>query len=118
MIRCVWMIQKPLYASGSLGYVYLPPTNETTNDWDWDLLYNIFHNDTNIWNEHVRYQFANEGDMYCFNGNVTLHNINPVVGSADRVVFVTAFSEYKDFQHKSSVNEFNIWGQHNTELHK
>ena len=106
---------KSLFGSGSLGFVNVSPNNENEdgNGWDYDLLYKIFNNDTLAWNENVKYHLADQGDMYCFNGNVTMHMINNVIGSVDRVVFVTAFSEYNDFKHKDSVNEFNIWGQYN-----
>ena len=107
------MIQKPLYASGAFGYVYMPPTEETNNDWDYDLLYKIFHNDTETWNDNVKYQFADDGDMYCFHGNITMHTVTPIISDVSRVVFVTAYSEIENFSHKASVHEHNIWGEHN-----
>eukprot|EP01084_Bolivina_argentea_P089025 160722_1 len=115
---CVWVLQKALYGSGSFGYVYMPPDYSIKDGWDYNLLHRILYNDTETWYQHVKTHLADIGDMYCFNGNVTLHTINPVVGPVDRVVFVTAFSEHKDFKHKHSVNEMNIWGEHNTDLHK
>ena len=68
------MLQKSLYVSGSFAYINMESLFDTNqNKIDYELLWNIYHNDSKSWDENVIYNFANPGDMYCFNGNVTFH---------------------------------------------
>ena len=54
----------------------------------------------------------NDGDVYCFEGNITLHGIEHVQGSKNRMVFVSAYHEIEHFSHVGDVNKLNSWGQH------
>lgn len=87
--------------------------NGTKYQWDWDILSGIYAKNEDIWNKHVKQlRDVNVGDVYCFEGNVTLHDIPLAFGEKSRIVFVTAYSETADFQHDGDVQENNQWDKY------
>ena len=45
---------------------------------------------------------ADAGDVYCLEGNVTLHDVTPVQGEQERIVFVTAYSEFTPLEDENN----------------
>ena len=116
---CVWLLQKPLYNSGEFRYTrYSPIKHESENgtnyEWDFDLMHAVNIKDETVLTKHLKaITPVNNGDVYCFEGNITMHETTQIVGDVDRVIFVTAYSEINNFQHTGNVNENNKWGKHN-----
>ena len=115
---CVWMLQKALYNSGEFQYVrYSPIKHESQNgtyfEWDFDLMHQInVGNEEMIRNHRKAVINVNNGDVYCFEGNVTMHENTPIIGEVDRVVLVTAYHELENFKHTGNLNDIGYWGEH------
>ena len=86
--------------------------NGTRFQWDFDLMNGIQVKDKNILANHQKRISVNNGDVYCFQGNVSMHETTAILGERDRIVFVTAFHELEDFKHTGNVNDNNKWGHH------
>eukprot|EP01084_Bolivina_argentea_P140118 246419_1 len=121
---CVWMLQKSLNHTGEFQYVYMPPIKHQTDngiefEWNFELLDNIHKNNETIFKTYVnRLSDINNGDVYCFEGNVTYHAVTPIYGDINRIVFVTTYSEIKNFQNSAEVNANNQWGKHKETVHR
>lgn len=114
---CVWMLQKALHNSGEFQYVrYSPIKHESENgthfEWDFDLMHGINMKNEELLRIHKKSISVNNGDVYCFEGNVTMHETTRIIGEVDRIVFVTAYHELENFSHDGIVNDNNKWGKH------
>ena len=104
---CAWVIQKSINDSGATAFADI---GEISKTWTGDMYgaqlsvsqYNLIHNiliknetEDISWRKHIQYYYPNEGDMFCFNGNLTMHRIMNVYGSVDRITIVAAFREFK-----------------------
>jgi len=114
---CVWMLQKPLHNSGEFQYVRYSPVkyeskNGTSFEWDFDLMHQINIKNEDAIRNHRKAISVQNGDVYCFEGNVTMHETTQIKGEIDRILFVTAYHELEGFQHTGAVNDNNKWGKH------
>ncbi|ETO02008.1 hypothetical protein RFI_35431 [Reticulomyxa filosa] len=58
-------------------------------EWNWDAIGAILRNESAAVQNFVGTVSANEGDMYCFEGNCTMHVVAPIFGDKLRGVFVS-----------------------------
>ena len=96
----------------------MSPIKYATNkfEWDWNLLDKILSNDEETWNRYGnQLNDANIGDVYYLQGNETLHDVTPVIGDKERIVFVTAYSEDVNFKHFGDVRENDYWNGYDIE---
>lgn len=111
------MLQKPLYNSGEFRYVRYSPIkresqNATSFEWNFDLMQQINQGNEESIRNHRKAISVKNGDIYCFEGNVTMHETTKISGNVDRILFVTAYHELKGFKHSGVVNDNNKWGKH------
>ena len=83
----------------------------TDNGWKWDvdLMSKILDEDEEAVSSYVGTIDASIGDVYCFWGNKTMHEISKHNSPTPRKVFVTAFSTNPHFSHSDSVHQLNVW---------
>ena len=111
---CVWVIRQSQYG-GAMRYIEMEPIIKENGIWEWDnqLLTKILNNDKEILEKQSQTVDGKPGDVYCFWGNVSLHEVVKIEEDGEypmaRQVFVTAFSTVPDFKHSSSVHELNDW---------
>ncbi|ETO32669.1 hypothetical protein RFI_04451 [Reticulomyxa filosa] len=84
-------------------------------EWNWDTIGAILRNESAAVQNFVGAVSANEGDMYCFEGNRTMHAVAPIFGDKLRGVFVGAFAYEPNFVHSKHVHQLNAWGDHKKE---
>ena len=114
---CVWMINKPGKGEGDLVYGFLPPKRieydntkmRITEGFNWDVLGKmILDKDEDIIDKYQGIIEPNNGDLYCFKGNITVHTISPAIND-QRITMVTAYADYDGFTHMDSITEQNDW---------
>eukprot|EP01084_Bolivina_argentea_P168161 291691_1 len=123
---CVLMIFKPEFG----GKLYHFPTrpkkiieeNRIWHEWNWDVIKRVFQNDTDTIKEYAVEIDINEGDLYCFKGNETIHatqysygrNIHFEEEDVIRAIYVMTYADYDGFVHYAHVSELNAWNKHKT----
>lgn len=100
---CVWLLQKPLDQSGAFRYIKMDDGDIR----NWNRLDKIFKDIADNNDDKILSHIANEGDLTCFIGNETLHGVDEIKGDRMRLSFVTAYSEFPNFERSHDVNEFN-----------
>ena len=106
---CVWMIHKP-DKGGILELINIEPTLTNNNEYDkeyWDLLGLIWERDSSI-QPYISNIDVDEGGIYCFNGNKTLHQVTKIKGDKLRAVIVMAYASEKDFKHSDDILDINF----------
>ena len=106
---CVWMIHKP-EMGGILQLTKLKPTwtDETEQDKEyWNLLQMIWDKDKSV-QHYISTIEVDEGGMYCFNGNETLHQVTRVEGEKQRNVIVMAYATEEKFKHSDDILNINF----------
>lgn len=107
---CVWMIHKP-NEGGILQSIQFEPNTRIWNNIDdeyWDLLNLIWNQDTSIkhWISNIE---VDEGAMYCFTGNNTLHQVTKIEGNKARRVIVMAYAPTTNFAHSDDISNINFF---------
>jgi len=101
---CVLMVQKP-EVGGILQYIQLDPSEP--DHAFWDRLQSVWDNDIET-RDVIGSVEVNEGGLYCFTGNTTLHTVTKVHGNRSRAVIVMTFATESNFKHSNAINEINF----------
>merc|ERR1712228_236282 len=107
---CVWILQKAEDGNGEFMLYHIPPIkhetkNRTVFEWDWTAIKGIQTKNEDVLNEHQMKINVNRGDVYCFEGNVSLHETTPIV-DGHRLAFVSSYLERENFQFSSSIQNY------------
>lgn len=106
---CVWMIHKPS-KGGVFEMIQLEPTPEIMsdpNDEYWNILQSVWDENESI-KANISTIEVREGGLYCFQGNISLHQVTKVDGNKRRGVVVTAYATEKEFQHSDDILNINF----------
>ena len=101
---CVLMVHKPV-SGGTFEFVRLDPT-EPDQEY-WRTLEMIWDRESTIEMEIGNIE-VNEGGLYCFSGNTTLHQVTKVQGDRIRAVIVMAYATESEFQHSDDISNINF----------
>jgi len=110
---CIYMLSKPDHG-GDFLLAHFPPTQKDAFggfNWDWELFASIHM----LYDHHpdVRHVSSEEGDVYCFEGNVSWHAAGPIMWTSQpRAIMAMAYADRAGFQHSKHVHELNAWGEH------
>ena len=78
--------------------------NEGLFEWDIDLIENVLNSGDDELDSHVHIMNGNVGDVYCFWGNVSLHEVQKIEDKSGhpmpRQVIVTSFGTQQHFTHR------------------
>ena len=109
---CIWMVDKPLnggifeYIVGSQQPLDIKKNIKTDEDY-WNLLGLVYDR-----NSAIKHYIANvevdEGGIYCFGGNNTLHKVSQVKGNKLRRVIVMAYAPENNWKHSEYVHNSNF----------
>mmetsp|Transcript_84334 Transcript_84334/g.103339 ORF Transcript_84334/g.103339 Transcript_84334/m.103339 type:complete len:307 (-) Transcript_84334:6-926(-) len=103
-ISCVYMIHKT-NKGGNFEYVYKDILSR--NNMDWNIVGNI-QNRSPYTEHYINELNVNEGDMYCFLGNETLHQVSKNSGNHIRTVIVMAYATSANFIHTENILDINF----------
>eukprot|EP01083_Nonionella_stella_P020059 55633_1 len=100
---CVLMIHKP-FKGGVFELVQLEPV--ATADY-WKTLQLIWDRDTAI-QHYISTIEVDEGGLYCFTGNITLHQVTKVEGDKLRGTIIMTFATQSEFKHSDDILNLNF----------
>eukprot|EP01084_Bolivina_argentea_P051944 95470_1 len=91
---CVFLINKPNIGGIHRNY-WSPPTYD--NEYNWKEIGKILNNDADVNMKEIN---ANEGDVFCFKGNISLHGISPIYGRTNRISLVMNYADKQHFANR------------------
>ena len=122
------IIGDSMVQGGDFRYVYLPPIRkdyykkqskcklyDCVDVYDWKKIETIVNNDND---KSITVEHVNQGDLYCFKGNITMHSVTRLIVSPDidysdqilRAVVVMTFSDFGGFSHNDLIQNDMSWG--------
>ena len=90
--------------------IQMEPTAEimsNPNDEYWAKLQSVWERTESIEDEISTIE-VNEGGLYCFQGNITLHQVTKIEGDKRRGVIVSAYATENEFKHTDDILNLNF----------